>query len=736
MYLSYFLPFKRINKKHIRFFINVTKKKLSNNNRKEIIVLHPTIKKTKKCTNSFDDIIYDAQEALGLARSAGFKIKNGISMPTGGWHLLTPTDHCDEEKQKYINTQSNTKFLKSVECTKEIITNETNMSKNLLHSKNEELIEESGSTKCVDNIKDSSIMNNNNQMNNVYIEEIHKSNNTHDNTYANINKHNIFSEYDKFTEYNTIEKKIAESIIIKLNKIDNKFYFSKGKLNDISLYYLKNPTPYVFINTVLSPEQYRNLDILFNNLLQSYTEELKLNSQKINNDETLTPRTLDKLYHDELDLLIKLKIPDEENQLTLHVKNDNFNEICTYNDKNDNDRNVCFDIYNKFIYEDDECNVDDKYDDINYDINQTEICNVPITTQNELNNKQTNNNNSSSNNNDTLKEQTKRLPLYVEIFDRYSIILHILKSRSKNNLSKLQLELAKAKFILNTYSENNPSRIKYIKYIEKNVLSSCNYDYEKKYEELNTIDINKPNSLNKNAKSYLGFTSNFIKSSESYKEYENRIITSFYTKLKKELIKCKNNYLLQQNARKHKALIAVVGYTNVGKTKLVNYLTNSKLKTKNQLFQTLDNAYKNLKINDSHSIILIDSIGFIKNVPFSLYESFKISLEAIKNADLIIHVLDVSHSYREQHKTYVLNTLKQIGISNDFIENKIIEVWNKIDKLTEQQTYFLYKNKPTHVLPISAKYGINCDTLLKIIKNLTNQIKDVQIMTLKFATKE
>ncbi|VWU52423.1 GTP-binding protein, putative, partial [Hepatocystis sp. ex Piliocolobus tephrosceles] len=191
-----------------------------------------------------------------------------------------------------------------------------------------------------------------------------------------------------------------------------------------------------------------------------------------------------------------------------------------------------------------------------------------------------------------------------------------------------------------------------------------------------------------------------------------------------------------QNARKHKALIAVVGYTNVGKTKLVNYLTNSKLKAKNQLFQTLDNAYKNLNISDSHSIILIDSIGFIQNIPYSLYASFKISLEAIKNADLIIHVLDVSHSYREKQKTCVLNTLKQIGISNDFIENKIIEVWNKMDKLTEQQTYFLYKNKPKHVLPISAKHGINCDILLEIIKKLTNQIKNVQIVTLEFATKE
>ncbi|SBT77016.1 GTP-binding protein, putative [Plasmodium ovale] len=568
----------------------------------EIIVLHPILKKIKS-DKSFDEIIYDAQEALGLARSAGFKIASGISMPSGGW-TFTAESNSGREKNEGQDIHSS--------------------------------VAEGG--KCL---------------------------------------------YDTGS-FDEIEKKIAESILIKVNRVDNKFFFSKGKLNELSRYFLKNPTPYIFINTILSPEQFRNIDFLFNNLLKSYHDELKLMSEKRSEGNFLSKRTLDSVL-------------DVGNTKELD------NRSCGY-----------FDLYNNYSHAEDDNDVgeDDQMMEDNYDEEKNDG-DVDIAES----------------------DRQRGVPMYVELLDRYSIILYILKSRAKSNLSKLQLELARANFIFTTYSENNKSRMKYIKYVENNILGKCHFDYEEKSNQVNIYDVEKQKNKKKNF-DYLGYTSNYIKSTETYKEYEKRIINNLYIKLRKELKICKNNNNLQNSARKHKALIAVVGYTNVGKTQLINYLTKSNLKSRNILFQTLDNTYKNLNISNSFSTIFIDSIGFIQDVPYSLYESFKISLDAIKNSDIVIHIIDISHPYKDKHKKCVIDTLKKIGISDEFIKNNIIEVWNKIDKLKEKQLYQLYKDKPKNVLPISAKYGINCDALIHIIKNLTNHIKNVQVLTLIFPTKE
>lgn len=498
----------------------------------------------------------------------------------------------------------------------------------------------------------------------------------------------------KYINYDEIERKVAESILIKVNHIDNKFYFSKGKLNELSKYYLKNPTPCIFINTLLSPEQFRNLEFLFNSLLKSYQDELILNNKRERDNSEMYERVSD-------------------------VKFDN----CDSDDIIIDNSSYCLDAYNNFLdKEDEQC--DDVDLEQNMNVLNEHIGDTSCEQANDIPYEQIS---------DT-QECSKNKPMYVELFDRYSMILYILKSRAKNNLSKLQLELARANFVLNTYSEDSKSRMKYIKYIENNVLGGSCIDYEEKYTKLNFFTVGKQNK--KSNVNFSGYTSNYIKSNETYKEYEKRIINNLYSKLKNELIKCKNNMILQNNSRKHKAIIAIVGYTNVGKTKLINYLTKSNLKARNLLFQTLDNAYKNLNISTCYSTIFVDSIGFIQNIPYSLYESFKISLEAIKTADVIIHVIDVSHPYKDKHKKCVLETLNKIGISDEFIKNNVIEVWNKIDKLTDNELYTLCKNKPKNALPISAKYGTNCNYLIQIIEHLINQIKDVHILNLQFPTSE
>ncbi|CXI45139.1 GTP-binding protein, putative [Plasmodium berghei] len=689
-----------------RHFTYITKVKLINKKNTEIIVLHPIFKDKKNSSKNFNEIIYDAQEALGLARSAGFKISHGISMPSGGWeYLSSPSNICNNNNK--VEDENNLSFQKIIHTYKTDDNDFTKVNNYFDEHKTGndqvDMTEHSASTdvcykqfEIYDNTKgnnknNNKLVNNNGDSKNINnnMNKTHEKNKPNENNYGDI----IHPKYED------VERKIAESILIKVNRIDNKFYFNKGKINEISKYYLKNPTPYIFINTILSPEQFQNLDFLFNSILKSYHDELKLNNKKHMETNYLSSSRLLKCNFD--------------------------NEISdNMNDSNDItiNRSTYFDMYNNYVdvedVEEDSEKMEFHEDEVENSEDIEETCSYESSIEIDKNQKK------------------KHIPLYVEIFDRYSIILYILKSRAKSNLSKLQLELARANFIFNTYSDNNRSRIKYIKYIENNVLGKSFIDQEDKYDKQNIFDIDNKKKYIKMDYEYLGYNCSFIKSTETYKEYEKRIINNIYNKLKKELIKCKNNNNLQNNSRKHKALIAIVGYTNVGKTKLINCLTNSNLKAKNLLFQTLDNSYKSLNIANSHSTIFIDSVGFIQNVPYSLYESFMISLEAIKKADIIIHVIDVTHPYKDEQKKCVLDTLVKIGITNEFIKNNIVEVWNKIDKLSQDQLYNLYKNKPVNVLPISSKHGTNCDVLINIIQNLANKIKNVQVLTLSFSTSQ
>ncbi|SCM20816.1 GTP-binding protein, putative [Plasmodium chabaudi adami] len=689
-----------------RYFTHITKVKLINKKNTEIIVLHPIFKDKKSSSKTFNEIIYDAQEALGLARSAGFKISHGISMPSGGWdYLSSPSNICDNDQVEDENNLSDHKIIHAYK-TDDNDLNKVNNSfdENKNEKEQVDMTEQDATTDAsykqfenCDNTKEDDLKNDKSINNNGGSKDTYNNMNTN----YDKNKPNDHSYGHMINpKYEDVERKIAESILIKVNRIDNKFYFNQGKINEISKYYLKNPTPYIFINTILSPEQFQNLDFLFNSILKSYHDELKLNNKKhMETNYLSSSRLLESNFDNELS--------DDMND----------NNDITIN------RSAYFDMYNNYVDVEDaeedsekmEFPEDEEVEDPE-DIEETYSYESSIEIDK--------------------NKKKKHIPLYVEIFDRYSIILYILKSRAKSNLSKLQLELARANFIFNTYSDNNRSRIKYIKYIENNVLGKSFIDQEDKYDKQNIFDIDNKKKNFKMDYEYLGYNCSFIKSTETYKEYEKRIINNIYNKLKKELIKCKNNNNLQNNSRKHKALIAIVGYTNVGKTKLINCLTNSNLKAKNLLFQTLDNSYKSLNIANSHSTIFIDSVGFIQNVPYSLYESFMISLEAIKNADIIIHVIDVTHPYKDEQKKCVLDTLVKIGIPNEFIKNNIVEVWNKIDKLPQDQLYNLYKTKPVNVLPISSKHGTNCDVLINIIQNLANKIKNVQVLTLSFPTSQ
>ena len=136
-------------------------------------------------------------------------------------------------------------------------------------------------------------------------------------------------------------------------------------------------------------------------------------------------------------------------------------------------------------------------------------------------------------------------------------------------------------------------------------------------------------------------------------------------------------------------VISLVGYTNVGKSALFNYLAKENIFVKNQLFATLDTTMRKVNLISELYIILSDTVGFISDLPTQLIISFKTTLEEINFSNYIIHVIDISNPDWESQKKIVLNTLKDI-LKDNYNDEKIIEVWNKCDLLNEEKTYQEY----------------------------------------------
>ena len=205
---------------------------------------------------------------------------------------------------------------------------------------------------------------------------------------------------------------------------------------------------------------------------------------------------------------------------------------------------------------------------------------------------------------------------------------------------------------------------------------------------------------------------------ETQIESDKRQINNKIFKLKKELKKIELNRSEQRKQRNKSSIpvISLVGYTNVGKSALFNYLAKENIFVKNQLFATLDTTMRKVNLISELYIILSDTVGFISDLPTQLITSFKTTLEEINFSNYIIHVIDISNPDWESQKKIVLNTLKDI-LKDNYNDEKIIEVWNKCDLLNEEKNNYyknLIKRKKDAVL-ISSKNRIGKRELLKII---------------------
>lgn len=268
----------------------------------------------------------------------------------------------------------------------------------------------------------------------------------------------------------------------------------------------------------------------------------------------------------------------------------------------------------------------------------------------------------------------------IKVIDRTMLILDIFAQRALSKEGKLQVELAQQKYILPRLSG------------EGTALS----------RQGGGIGTRGPG--------------------ETKLESDRRHIRNRIYSLNKEIQEIsKRRTMVRQRRTKNGAVsVAIVGYTNVGKSTLLNLLTDSDILAKNQLFATLDPTARELKLPDGQSVIFIDTVGFIRRLPHMLIDAFKSTLEEVSNADLILNICDISSDQSDYQLEVTKDLLTELGCQNI----PVINVYNKCDLCNIPAKY----SKDFKSVFISAKNNQGIDYLLKCIcENLSQLVKKVEL---------
>lgn len=219
---------------------------------------------------------------------------------------------------------------------------------------------------------------------------------------------------------------------------------------------------------------------------------------------------------------------------------------------------------------------------------------------------------------------------------------------------------------------------------------------------------------------------------ETQIELDRRLIDGQMAQIKKQIEQVRNTRDLQRRAREKVPfpLVAIVGYTNAGKSTLFNRLTGAAVLAKDMLFATLDTTSRALKIPGGQKIILSDTVGFITDLPTQLVAAFRATLEQVTQADVILHVQDVSDPNHAKRRKDVLDILAEIGV--DLEAANIIDVFNKVDLLPEgaKRTAGSFASRGGESVNISATDGAGIDALLQLIKDHLDEGRKLQSVKL------
>lgn len=277
--------------------------------------------------------------------------------------------------------------------------------------------------------------------------------------------------------------------------------------------------------------------------------------------------------------------------------------------------------------------------------------------------------------------------LDTKVMDRTLVILDIFAARAKTGEGKIQVELAQLKY--------RQSRL-----------------------------VGLRSSLSK-----LGGGIGTRGPGEKKLEMDRRLIKDRIAILRREVEEMKTHRELarRQRYKNPVTVISIVGYTNTGKSTLLNRLTGADVLEENKLFATLDPTTRGYKLSSGQEIMLTDTVGFIRKLPHHLIDAFRSTLEEAKYADILIHVVDASNSKMDTQMYIVYETLRELGIT----DKPIITIFNKQDILREQlalngenKEMPVFKDfKADYVLNASIKYNENMDQLFEYIEQIIRESK-------------
>ena len=296
------------------------------------------------------------------------------------------------------------------------------------------------------------------------------------------------------------------------------------------------------------------------------------------------------------------------------------------------------------------------------------------------------------------------IPKSIEVFDRPRMILEIFATRANSPIAKLQCDIAKMHFTKVNLGVGNLRKAREVMNTLQTTVTP--------FKEIPTTE---------------GEAGVRVDNSEyNFTEHKEKVDT-LLRKLNKRMDEAKR--AREQHKRVHSdhfVTIGLVGYTNAGKTQLMNQLIGEdKLRVRDMLFQTLDSSTRSVKLKNGSIVLVTDSIGFVRDLPHFLFNAFRLTIQDVVLCDFIIHVRDIAHPLSDDQAETVRTTLMDGGMTRKDLEERVIEVWNKIDDVDRDELEKKLHDNP-HVVPVSALTGEGIDDLVDVIQAVSEKISGQQ----------